>query len=92
MFSFVGLFILFAAVIGSSAMTALLAYILLRNRQVGGRDSGEIGGRSLVDQLDGIAEELHSIQGQVSSLTERMDFTEKLLMSGEAADESGRNG
>jgi hypothetical protein len=91
-FSLVGLFILFAAVIGSSAMTAVLAYILLRNRQVGGRDSGEFGARSLANQLDGIAEELHSIQGQVSSLTERMDFTEKLLMSGEEPEGPGRNG
>lgn len=83
MFSLVGLFIIFAAVIGSTAMMGILAYLLHRIRMVEGKNIGEFAPQGVANQLAVVEEELHLVQEQLSSLTERMDFTEKLLMSGD---------
>jgi hypothetical protein len=85
----IALFIIFAAVIGSAAMVGVLAYFLSRIRRLEGTPSGGPGSHQLTDQVNGMAEELMSLQSEVSRLTERLDFTEKLLMSGEKRGPAG---
>lgn len=84
--SLTALFIIFAAVIGSSAMVAILAYFLHRIRQLESTASSETGPQALADEVGGMREELHAVQEQLSIQSERLDFTEKLLMS---ADDEG---
>jgi len=86
--SLVVLFIIFAAVIGSAAMVGVLAYLLNRIRQLESGSSGGTGSGQLVEQVNRLREELLTVQEEMSSFTERLDFTEKLLMSGDEADDS----
>ena len=83
--SLTALLIVFAAVIGSTAMIGIFAYFLHRIRQIEARTTGEAGSHRLVDQVDAMQEELLAVQEEVSRLSERLDFTEKLLMSGDDA-------
>ena len=83
--SLTALFIIFAAVIGSTAMMGILGYLLHRIRQIEARASGDAGIHQLVGQVNGMREELLTVQDEVSALSERLDFTEKLLMSGDDA-------
>lgn len=86
--SFATLLLVFAGVIGAGSMVAVFAYFLNRIRLI---ESGSTGGSSphhLVEQVNRIREELLTVQEEMSSFTERLDFTEKLLMSGDEADES----
>lgn len=83
--SLTALFIVFAAVIGSTAMMGILAYLLHRIRQIEAGESGEASIHQLVGQVNGMREELLTVQDEVSVLSERLDFTEKLLMSGDNA-------
>ena len=82
------LLILFAAVIGSAAMASVLVHFLYRIRQIE-VGSTEVGSRQLVDQLNLMRDELLTVQDEMSALSERLDFTEKLLMSGNDVDSSG---
>jgi hypothetical protein len=86
--SIVTLFIIFAAVIGSTSLVGALAYFLYRIRRLESRNAGGPGSGHLVEQVNRIREELLTVQEEMSSLTERLDFTEKLLMPGEDGDES----
>ena len=79
----VALLIIFAAVIGSVAMAGTLAYLLHRIRQIEAGSTGQAGSHQLVDQVDLMREELLAVQTEMSALTERLDFTEKLLMRGD---------
>jgi hypothetical protein len=79
----VALLILFAAVIGGAAMIGTLAYFSSRLRRLEAGSPQDDGSRRLADQMDGMVEELLALQEEVAGLTERLDFTEKLLMSGE---------
>ena len=83
MISLVALFIIFAAVIGSTAMMGIMAYFLNRIRKLEGNGFGDLPMGSSSDQLSRIQEDLFLAQEELSRLTERMDFTEKLLMSGD---------
>ena len=83
--SLTALLIVFAAVIGSTAMMGILAYFLHRIRQIEAKTAGEAGSHQLVDHVDAMQEELLAVQEEVSRLSERLDFTEKLLMSGDDA-------
>ncbi len=83
MISLVALLIIFAAVIGSTAMMGILFYFLNRIRQLEGRATGDLPTGGLSEQLSRIQEDLFLAQEELSRLTERMDFTEKLLMSGD---------
>ena len=80
--SLTALFIVFAAVIGSAAMMGILAYLLHRIRQVETRTPGEVGSNQLADQVGGLQQELLAVQEELSSMSERLDFTEKLLSGG----------
>ena len=86
--SLTALLIIFAAVIGSAAMVGIFAYFLFRLRQIEAGTTGEAGSQQLADQVNLMREELLTVQDEMSALTERLDFTEKLLMSGEDADTS----
>lgn len=83
--SLTALFIVFAAVIGSTAMMGILAYFLYRIRQIEARTPGEEGAHQLAGQVNEMREELLTVQEEMSALSERLDFTEKLLMSGDDA-------
>jgi len=88
--SIAALLLVFAGVIGAGSMVAVFAYFLHRLRSIesgGGGDS-----RLLVEQVNRIREELITVQEEMSSLNERFDFTEKLLMSGDSEDESEGSG
>ena len=75
MFTIAGLFILFAAVIGAGAMTAIIGYLLHRIRQLEQRQTSDLAGKALYDQID-------TLQQEVSRLTERVEFSERLLAGG----------
>ena len=76
------LLIVLTAVIGSTAMMGILAYFFHRIRQIEAKTTGEAGSHQLVDQVDAMQEELLTVQEEMLALSERLDFTEKLLMSG----------
>jgi hypothetical protein len=80
--SLTALFIIFAAVIGSAAMVGVFAYFLHRIRQIEGGAAGNAGAGQLSDQVNGLRDDLLTVQEEMSALTERLDFTEKLLMKG----------
>lgn len=81
--SLTALFIIFAAVIGSASMVAIFAYFLHRIRQIESGTAGEDGSHELSDQVSQMRDELLAVQEEMSALTERLDFTEKLLMRGD---------
>ncbi len=83
--SLTALLIVFAAVVGSTAMIGIFAYFLHRIRQIEANTTGEADSHQLVDQVNGMREELLTVQEEMSALSERLDFTEKLLMSGDDA-------
>ncbi len=83
MFSFATLFLVLVAVIGSTSMMGVLAYFFHRIRLIEAKSSGGSGSQQLIDQLFVMEEELRAVQGEMASLTERLDFTERLLMSGD---------
>ncbi len=81
--SLTALLIVFAAVIGSSAMMGIIAYLLHRIRQLEGRTLGEAGPDRISARLVEMQEDLQAVQDQMVSLSERLDFTEKLLTKGD---------
>jgi len=83
-FSVVTLFIVFAAVIGSTAATAIITYLIIKSRQIPGGGSD----RQLIEQVSLLREELIGLTEEVQGLSERVDFTENLLMSGDSSEES----
>ncbi len=87
--SLTALFIIFAAVIGSASMVAIFAYFLHRIRQIEAGTASERGSDELGDQVSQMREELLAVQDEMSTLTERLDFTEKLLMRGDDAPDAG---
>lgn len=87
--SLTALFIIFAAVIGSAAMVGIFAYFLHRIRQIEVGTAGEESSRELSEQVSQMREELLAVQDEMSSLTERLDFTEKLLMRGDESADAG---
>ena len=84
--SLTALLIIFAAVIGSTAMMGTIAYLLHRIRRIESGTIGETGPHMLLDQVSDLREDLLKVQDEMSGLTERLDFTEKLLMSGDDGD------
>ena len=86
MFSIAGLFVMFAGIVGSGAMVGLVGWLFFRIKQLeaGAGASEELG--QLLEQLDDLREGLDLTRQDVSELTERLDFTERLLASGDAPD------
>jgi hypothetical protein len=83
--SLTALLVVLAAVIGSTAMVGVLAYLLHRIRQIESGATDKAGSRGLSDRVEGMQEEFLALQKEMSALQERLDFTEKLLMSGDDA-------
>ncbi len=81
MMSLAALFILLAALIGTTAMVGVFAFLFHRVRRI--EDGSEAGPYRLAEQVQRLEEELLSVQTEMSALSERLDFTEKLLMSGD---------
>ena len=81
--SLTALFIVFAAVIGSAAMAGIIAYLLHRIRRIEAGTAGDAGSGQLSEQVSGMREELLAVQDEMSALSERLDFTEKLLLRGD---------
>lgn len=81
--SLTALFIIFAAVIGSASMVAIFAYFLHRIRQIEAGNTGDAGTQQLSGEVSQMRKELLAVQDELSALTERLDFTEKLLMRGD---------
>jgi hypothetical protein len=88
MMSLAALFILLAALIGTTAMVGVFAFLFHRVRRI--EDGREAGPYRLAEQVQRLEEELLSVQTEMSALSERLDFTEKLLMSGD--DEAASDG
>jgi len=86
--SLVALLIIFAAVFGTAGMMGILGYFLHRIRRIEGEAYGKEGRHDLSFQLREMQEELLSVRTELSALTERLDFTEKLLMSGDESKKS----
>jgi hypothetical protein len=80
--SLTALFILFAVVIGSTAMVGVFAYILSRVRRLESGSSDASDSRLLTHDLSELRDEVTALRDEVSGLTERIDFTERLLMKG----------
>lgn len=85
MISLTALFIIFAAVIGSTAMMGVLAWFFNRIRRLEDGGGGGIGAGRLAERLEETEEELLALRREMRSLAERVDFTEKLLTSGDDA-------
>ena len=76
------LLIVFAAVLGSAAMIGVLGSLFYRIRQIEAKRTDEIGAGRANVEIEAMRDQLLSIREEMSALTERLDFTEKLLMSG----------
>ena len=87
--SLVALFIIFAVVIGTTAMVATIGYLLHRIRVIEGNSGSGEGSHQLFDRVTDLGDDLFGMQEQISAMTERLDFTEKLLMGGGDEPESG---
>jgi hypothetical protein len=85
MFSLAALLIVIAAVAGSTVVMGIIAYFLHRIRRVEGRTFGDAGQDQLLDQIREIRDDLIRLEDEMSALSERVDFTDKLLMSGDAS-------
>jgi len=76
------LFILLAAVVGSSTLVFALTYLFMRGRN--DRLTGENGGafQTLEEHVRRLTDDLDGANTQIEALRERMDFTERLLGDG----------
>jgi len=86
--SLTALFIIFAAVIGSTMMVGVFAYFLHRIRQIEAGDAGEGSSPRLTQEVNELREELAAVEEAFSVLSERLDFTERLLMKGDETNSS----
>lgn len=79
MFGIVEMIILLVAVIGSGVMSAFLVWFIgrLRALERGLQDKGDVP--ALSAQIAALQGEVDSLQGTVQRLTERAEFTERLL-------------
>jgi hypothetical protein len=85
------LMIIIAAAVGSGALVAAFGWILFRMRslELAGRDSGGLD--ALGRQVAMLQEQLEDANTSIASLTERLDFTERLL-SGETESRDDEGG
>ncbi len=79
MMSLTVLFIIFAAVIGSGVMMAILTWVFMRIRSLESGGGGRAEIARLTEEVDSLRAELHATHSDINDLTERLDFTERLL-------------
>jgi len=77
--SLAALFVVFAAVLGSSAMIGMIVYFMRRLEKLEAKMNGELDSPQAVKELEIVQDELLAVNQTVSELSERLDFTEKLL-------------
>lgn len=87
-FGLLVLFAIFATVIGSAAMVGIVGYLLHRLRKIEDNSVGGGGSPQLLDRVNELGDDLFAMQEQISAMTERLDFTEKLLMGGDDESDS----
>jgi len=75
--------IILAAVVGSSAMMAAFAWILYRIRRLESGNGGASEVLRLGEEVDSLRAELQVTHADISDLSERLDFTERLLSPGD---------
>lgn len=81
------LLLLVVAVVGSTAMAAFLTWLALRggDRRLTGGSANDL--RLLQNEVARLGEELDATGAELERLRDRLDFTERLLGSGETADD-----
>ena len=85
MIGVVGLLIVFAAVVGSGVMTAVLFWFTSRLRRL--ESSQESSDAGLLSQsIEGLTAELSTVREQLDMLEQRTEFNERLL-EGRSSDE-----
>jgi len=77
--SFAFLFLILIAVVGSSAMVAILGWMWNRMRQLEGGQENRTELANVSQQLDALRDHLLSVENEMTRLNDRVDFTEKLL-------------
>ena len=90
-FSVVGFLVLLVAVIGSGSMVGILGWLLYRIKQLeaGARPSNEL--TRILEHLDELRDDMNLTRNEVSELSERVEFTERLLSRGDASDDKPRH-
>jgi len=81
------LMIVFAAVIGSTAMTGIILYLLRRIGRLENQLREGAGLPALTETVEHLREDLSRVEEGVAALTERADFTDRLLL-GDGAERS----
>jgi hypothetical protein len=89
--SFLALFIIFAVIVGGAATVGILVTLFSRLRRLEGGGFDDANPRQLSDQMNGMVEELMALQAEVADLSERLDFTEKLLTGGDRGPADGES-
>jgi outer membrane murein-binding lipoprotein Lpp len=80
--------IIFAAVIGSSSMVAILAWGHSRLKSLAEQNvSVRMQSDRLADEIEQVREELRAADRKLDRLTERAEFTDRLLSEGRAKPE-----
>lgn len=80
MFSFAGIIVLLAAVGGTALLMGLAVSAMRRLNQLEGRGiagSSDLG--RVLDQLDAIQDQVAALRAETAELTERVDFSERML-------------
>jgi hypothetical protein len=75
------LLLIFAAVAGSATLVAFAAWLLVRINRIEG---GPTSDARLLQTVEALRDELDGTQAALRDLNDRMEFTERLLRSGEA--------
>ena len=78
--SLTAILIVFAAVIGSTAMTGIIVYLLRRIAQLEAKLEGGAGLTALTDAVEHLREDLSRVEDGLVTLTERAEFTDRLLL------------
>ena len=86
MFTFAGLFILLAAVFGTGSMVGVFAWMLHRIKRLEYETESPGQLQQVRDEIEELREQLILNRNDVAELSERIDFTERLLSRGDSAD------
>ncbi len=78
MFPVAVVLVVLAAVVGSVTMVGAFAYLLRRLRDLD-RQAGHLGSPDAVSLIRNLEDELAQTQTELHLLSERLDFTERLL-------------
>ncbi len=77
------LMVLLVGFFGVAGLVLVLRVLVLRLREAERHRLERQDGYPVVERIDVLQDEISHLQTEISRLTERLDFTEKLLMSGD---------